>query len=376
MKILHWLNTFLPDIGGIQTFTSNLLPFQREQGHELLVIADIGFRGAPETSLQGDVPIHRFNMIRPLQNRNPKELLLTKIAIQKLIKSFDPDVIHMQPSGPELVYAQQVFRLIKKPLVVTIQASFDSIELQTEKRSSLGAFIKQANQVIAVSTDVKKWMGLAFELLADEIGVIPNAIPLQDIARTPLPFDLPILLALCRLDPQKNLSCLLRAFQIVFQNHPQARLIIGGSGSEKVKLKALAGELGLDDAVDFLGWVDPQEVPRLLNQSTVYASSSDYEGLSLSVLEAAQMARPIVATAADGMSEVVQDGVTGYLVEPNDHANMAEAICRLLANREQAQAFGNAGREHVESAFGMAQTSASYDQVYREVARVNYEVAI
>lgn len=374
MKILHWLNTFLPDVGGIQTFTANLLPFQEEQGHELLLIADDGFRGASAISSHAGVPVHRFNMIRSLLKRNPGDLLRTKIAIQKLIKEFDPDVIHMQPSGPELIYANQIFQSIHKPLVVTMQASFDSVELQSGIRSGFGAFLSQADQMTAVSKDVKAWINLAFENLNQELTVIENAVPPRPMVRKALPWNPPMLLSLCRLDPQKNLGCLLRAFQIVIKTHPRAHLTLAGSGVEEEMLKGLSSQLGLDDSTTFKGWVEPSDVSDLLNQTTIFVSSSNYEGLSLSALEAGQMARPIVTTAVDGMSDVVLDGHTGYLVEPNNHVEMADQICQLLCNPAQAQAFGDAGQKHVEARFGMARAAAKYEQIYQAAILQKCEV--
>src|SRR4029453_14080575 len=92
--------------------------------------------------------------------------------------------------------------------------------------------------------------------------------------------------------------------------------------------------LGLTDVVEFIGWVAPENVPALINTATIVVMPFPLEQLGLLALEAAQMARPIVATRVGGLSEVVEQGQTGFLVDNENVNQVAEAIATLLERPE------------------------------------------
>ncbi|MEM9777939.1 MAG: glycosyltransferase family 4 protein, partial [Chloroflexota bacterium] len=101
MKVLFWLNTFLPDLGGIQTFTADLMPHLTGQGHELVMIADHGRKKRPPFSYHGEVPVHTFNMIRPVFCKDLAGIVKARKGIEKVIKEFPTDLIHKHTGGPE-----------------------------------------------------------------------------------------------------------------------------------------------------------------------------------------------------------------------------------------------------------------------------------
>src|SRR6185295_9241732 len=115
----------------------------------------------------------------------------------------------------------------------------------------------------------------------------------------------------------KDHPTLLRAFALAHREDPMARLLLIGQGSAadpRAGLDRMAEELGVGDAVRFAGV--RHDIPRLLRICDVYVNSSRFEGMSNTILEAMAAGRPVVATAVGGNPELVEDGVTGFLVPP------------------------------------------------------------
>jgi glycogen(starch) synthase len=173
-----------------------------------------------------------------------------------------------------------------------------------------------------------------------------------------------------RLTEQKGFDIAVRALRAVVNRFPNVRLTIAGDGPERHNLEQLVSELGLEQVVDFIGWVAPEQVPALLNTATVVIMPSRWEGLPLVALEAALMARPLVVTPVEGLPEVVIHQRTGLLVEKENSEALAEAIGFLLSRPEAAAAMGQAARRHVQAVFSFENCVNAYEAVYRRLATV------
>jgi glycosyltransferase involved in cell wall biosynthesis len=127
---------------------------------------------------------------------------------------------------------------------------------------------------------------------------------------------------------KKDQVTLLHAFATLTCDHPSARLVLVGTGPLEAQLRATAGDLGIGDRVVFTGMRD--DVNQLLPGFDVFALSSRFEGLPISLLEAMATGLPCVATRVGGIPEVVHDGLDGLLVEPGDPQSLAISISKLL----------------------------------------------
>jgi glycosyltransferase involved in cell wall biosynthesis len=165
-----------------------------------------------------------------------------------------------------------------------------------------------------------------------------------------------------RLERVKDLDTLLDAFAIVRARVPDARLVIAGGGTERLRLEQHVSELGLQRAVCFTGHCD--DVRALLPAFDVFVNSSISEGVSLTILEAMASRLPVVATRVGGTPEVVEDGVTGVLVPARAPEQLAQAILQLAPQQPRASAMGEAGRKRVEAAFSIDRMIGRYAVVY------------
>ncbi len=146
------------------------------------------------------------------------------------------------------------------------------------------------------------------------------------------------LLFVGRLVERKGLIYLLRALKILKEQYPDIKLAVVGTGPEEEKLKTEAGSLGIRDSVDFLGPVSEEEKAREYARATLFVlpavvdSKGDTEGQGVVILEAMRAGVPVVASAVGGITDLIVDGETGFLVPERDTETLAGTIARLLAS--------------------------------------------
>jgi glycosyltransferase involved in cell wall biosynthesis len=175
-------------------------------------------------------------------------------------------------------------------------------------------------------------------------------------------------LAVGRFEAAKDHPNMLRAFARVRAERPDAVLLLVGRGSLQTEIEALAGTLGLDGRVRFVG--TREDVPEFMTVADGYVMSSAWEGMPMVLLEAGAAGLPIVATRVGGNQEAVQEGVSGFLVPPSDDQALAAAMLRLMALPEaERRAMGARGHDHVQQHYGVGQVVDRYEAVYREVLR-------
>ena len=170
-----------------------------------------------------------------------------------------------------------------------------------------------------------------------------------------------IILAVGRLEPQKDPVTLLRAFENVAQRFPDAKLWFAGDGSLRPRLEALALEHELANRVVFAGF--QENIVPCYHLAEIVVLSSLYEGMPLAAIEAGAAGRPIVATEVDGTAEVVEHGRTGWLVPPSDPEALAAALCNLLAEPDRARQMGQAAQQRVNRLF-------SFERQLEETVRI------
>jgi glycosyltransferase involved in cell wall biosynthesis len=175
-----------------------------------------------------------------------------------------------------------------------------------------------------------------------------------------------VLGTVARLDAVKGLDILLRAFARVLERLPEARLLVVGDGPEARALHDLARGLGLRDRVIFTGAIPA--AARCLPALDLYVSASRREGLPLAVLEAMACGLAVVATRVTGHVDLIEDGMTGVLVPPEEPAALAAAAMALLQDPARRRAMGQAGRERVETRFVLARMVDQVGALYRQAA--------
>ena len=158
---------------------------------------------------------------------------------------------------------------------------------------------------------------------------------------------------------------LLEAMKHLLQSEPHVGVVIAGTGALRAALEAQAAALGIADRIYFTGF--REDILALIQGFEIFVFSSYLEGLGTSILDAMALRKPVVATRAGGIPEVVEDGVTGLLVPPRDPTALAQALLYLLRHPERGKKFGEAGRSRVEQHFTATRMAMHTLQIYQQL---------
>lgn len=142
---------------------------------------------------------------------------------------------------------------------------------------------------------------------------------------------------------------LIRAFKIVSDRNPgiDCALELVGKGPDEERLRGIAKELGISDKVHFRGFIKQKELPEVFSNFSIACYLSNSESFGVSAIEAMSCNCPVVASDADGFTEVIEDGVTGIIVPKKDPQATADAIQKFVDNPQLAKTMGDASRERV-----------------------------
>ncbi|MBI3761483.1 MAG: glycosyltransferase family 4 protein [Chloroflexi bacterium] len=218
-----------------------------------------------------------------------------------------------------------------------------------------GFIFRRAALILALSSHTADRIRHRYPEAADRVRLVPYPVDTDECApdldsqreRVGPPF---ILLAARIRDPRKNVNLLIRTFARVRAARPDLSLVVAGDDPFP-QTRALAGELGLSDAVEFRGLVPRAELIRLYHSAELFALPSLQEGLGISAMEALACGLPVVSTRCGGPEGFVSDGHTGKLVENGNAGALAEAILELLADPARLEAMRSHCVEYVRAHF-------------------------
>lgn len=173
-----------------------------------------------------------------------------------------------------------------------------------------------------------------------------------------------------RLSAQKAPQYFIKSIPGIRERFPQARFIIVGDGELRNELEELIRSLDLTAVVKIFGFRD--DVPEILQILDIYVLSSCWEGLGRSLTEAMFLSRPVVATAVEGVPELVIDEETGLLVPPRDAEAIAQAVIRLLDHPEYARRLGENAHNKIVSHFSADTMITEIDRLYQRITSANH----
>lgn len=173
-----------------------------------------------------------------------------------------------------------------------------------------------------------------------------------------------------RLVPQKDLPNLIGAMQRVIARHPQALLVMAGTGPEADVARRLARDLGVERNVTWLGAVPYEEIPAYFAACDLFVLPSVYEGNARVLAEAAAAGKPVVSTDVSGTQDTVIDGETGYIVPVGQPEGLAQGVIRLLDDPARAVEMGRRAREHVLALYDEQRLLAGFAELWEETAEL------
>ena len=205
-----------------------------------------------------------------------------------------------------------------------------------------------------------------FEQYRHAAHIVPNVVDLQRFSPAASAPGTPRILVARHLQPLYDNASAVRAFALVHEVWPAARLVLAGDGPERAALAQLADSLALGDAVEFAGHIDNADMPALYQASSIVLNPSLADNMPNSVLEALACGVPVVSTNVGGIPALLQHGVTALLVSAGDAPAMAHAMLALLREPRLAQQLAASGLAHAAQ-FDWRQVAPQLAQLYRRI---------
>jgi glycosyltransferase involved in cell wall biosynthesis len=293
--------------------------------------------------------------------------------LQNLLRTLKPDIVHTHLLHADL-YGISAARRTGARAVISSRHNDDKFRGNLLLKILNQRVMRHANCVIAISRGLATFVECVEGLPPEKIVTIHYGLeaPARGSystervnARTELgygPSD-QVVGIFGRLIEQKGVDVLLDAFVQVRAQHPNARLLIVGDGRDRAGLEAQTETLGLQDATQFMGWIDHAQ--RLMPACDIITVPSRWEGFGLVTLEAMGWARPLIASRTSALPEIVIDGETGLLVPPENSQALAKAINQLLDEPETASQMGCAGFERLVEHFSVEKMVCATLDLYR-----------
>jgi glycogen synthase len=366
MKVLFWSNLFWPYIGGAEYFGVRLISALRDRGYEFIILTSHDYLDLPDEANYQGIPIYRLPFLQALRDGDAAQFIQTCQRVKKLKQTFKPDLIHLNGVTSSTLFHLRTSDAQPAPTLVRMNQ-----ELLPNQVGGSGTLfsetLRSAAWVSCVSSTVLERATCLVPEIAPRSSVIYNGLEVPSFSPEPLSFAPPRLLCLGRLVPAKGFDLALNAFASILMRYPGARMIIAGDGPARPQLEEQAARLGLDAAVKFVGLVEPENVLARINRATLALLPSRHEGLPTVALQAAFMARPVVATRVGGVTEAVVHRQTGLLIESGDVGGLEEAIAFLLNHPQEATQMGQAGRERAQKRFGWRRCVDAHDALYKRL---------
>ena len=416
MKIVISTDVYYPMINGVAVFSKNLATGLKKRGHQVMVLTP-SISG--KFSVEKD-PNCNFTVVRLKSTRmylypdqiekipNDKKILGIKIPqllyknglhvsynpysdIRRVLEDFKPDIIHNQTCGP---LALAIFRYAKKrniPIVMTDHTYPDNLTQQVKlpkfakkpinaaMNAYFMSFLRRSEYATLPTkqaiTDLLPKNHHSFKV---PVEALSNGIDLSHFTKGPaseeiykkyaIPKNVPIILYVGRIDPEKSLDILVNSFKKLIKEAPKAHLVMVGDGTAREKLEKMIKRKKLGNQTHFIGRVIGDDLSQIYRTGTVFVITSKTETQSIVLMEAMASGLPAIAVNAGAVTELVKDGENGFIFEPNDTAGIASGINTIISNKELREKMSKNALKMIAK-HDINYTLSRFEKIYNNVLR-------
>lgn len=280
------------------------------------------------------------------------------------------DLVHAHSVYPTGFGAEQIARALGVPFVVTLHIQDDEPLVTGAGGKLYRTMLERAGAIVAVGSPLVRFVGEKFPgVVAEKIRIIPNGVEVNPRVEGVVTGQEggTHIVGVGNLWRTKGYDFLLRALvQVKLQGVVDWSCTIVGEGPERTALETLARELGIADRVRFTGALPHADALRVIASADIFALPSWQESFGVVYLEAMAFGKPVIGCKGQGAQDIVVDGETGLLVEPKDVASLAQALLKLIENREWARTLGENGQARARN-FSWTANATRYKALYTEL---------
>jgi len=363
-------------------FISPLAQYLRLRGYEVAIACSTGAQpDAPDGLPCQEISGTRIYHVPIARTVSPVQDVVAILKLWSLIRRLRPHIVHTQTSKAGVV-GRLAARLAGVPIVIHTAHAFPfHSQLPPAVRwcyVAIERWMARLTDLIIVDTESVRADGLREHVVntPEKLVTVSMGLDLQKFSpsksgpgtlRAALgvsPLSL-IVGTVARLVPDKGMDCFLEMAAHILAERQDVQFLIVGEGPIRAALEKRADELGVAPHISFLGHRD--DIPDLMEAMDVFVLPTKREGFGVVFAEAMAMGKPTVGSFIGPVAEVIEDGVTGYLVLPDDAQSFAERVLGLLTDENKRRRFGTAGRQRVERYFNETRMCASIEGHYRRL---------
>lgn len=371
-KILHVLHS----VGGVEVYLRLLSQNIDREKFELIIIhqkaADkpefIDREGNQITSYK--IPIQReINLI--------KDLICIGITIKTLFKE-KPDVIHAHSAKGGII-ARAATLFYKIPVLHTPHA-YSYLSAESTKKRQLFLFVermfRRINSYLLATSDSERERGIVdVGYVEGRTYVFNNCVEpikkLHSLDSLAIEFSLPpkYICTVGRPSFQKNIEMMVDVLSELKKKIEDIHLVIMGVGEYSPRKETITQkiiELGLNNNITLINWIEREKILSIIKGSTLYVSTSRYEGLPYSIIESLALAKACVVTNCDGNIDLVQNGINGYVVEQGNIRKMADSVEELYSNQKIRGNFEKHSLEIFNQKFNIEKNISILEAIYQK----------
>ncbi|MCK9186700.1 glycosyltransferase family 4 protein [Candidatus Gracilibacteria bacterium] len=302
------------------------------------------------------------------------------LSLKKIIDEEKIDILHLNLWNPASCrYGFLAGKSAKIPMIVT---EHDPFEITGFKNAFKKYGLKNVSKIVTVSNENQKLLKKLFPLHKEKIEVIQNGIDIDWWQSQVLRFtendrektknevfnaekDTLIIISVAELHERKGLKYLIKAMSTIKEKYPNIKLVIVGEGPDRKNLENLIEDLKLENHIILLG--RRKEIPKLLKSSNIFVLPSRREAFGLVNLEAMITPLPVIASKVGGIPEIIKDGETGILVEPENEKELAQALEALISDPKLREKMAEKGFLRVKENFSAQKMAEKYEKLYAKL---------
>ncbi|EMJ95993.1 glycosyltransferase [Leptospira alstonii] len=408
MRILYFSDTFLPKVDGVAISMKNFADLLAKRGHTFAICCPKYGEGDFD-SIGDGIHIERFRSGYLPSYPDIKVVLPSPTKIKRIIKEFEPDLVHIHTPGLLGLYGINAtekygiptigtyhtlmseqdmylsfYRLLKLDKLF-LKASKSDKKLKMKDLSKIEKFDKfniRKKIILKISNNIYERCDLIISPshliekqlrefgLKTKIAVISNGLDLTSFKGTikQLP-SAPKLLHVGRISYEKNCDVILNAFKLIHDEIPDSTLTIIGDGPALSSLRVQAQNLGVENAVTFTGFIKREQLPEEYPKYDLFLTASTMETQGLVILESVACGLPAVGVDSFAIPELIHDGKNGFIAKPFDVKGIAEKAVAILKDPLLYEKFS---KESIKISKGHEMTACvdKMEEVYKTVASV------
>ena len=370
-------SSYPPVLGGSEIEAQRVCRVLRERGHRVLVLC----AAHPEMPDACDWVDPYGTPVRILGRRKSGPWLDRAFALAVAAELWRLrgriDVVYFLMQGLHLATGLPLCRLLGLPVVMKISGSgiIEFMQRSFLGRLELKWLNRWARRVMVLNVGIEQ-EAVQAGIDKRKLFWMPNPVHVEEFAPATEPvrrqlrldFDLalevPVLVYVGRLAPEKELRSLLEAFALLRETCPEAQLVLVGDGPERAMLEGEAGRLGLREAVRFAGRQPMDRVRQYLKLADVFVLVSRLEGFPCSLIEAMSTGLASVVSRIPANRQLVEDGVHGWSGAVGDANELAAAMRRLIENPESREKMGQAARQRILDHYSAEKIAERYEELF------------